>query len=139
MQIWLQLGAAALLVPLCAFLHGLGLMLVSKLFGLQDDALKERSLDLGSFHLIGVIGFALFSVHAVEIAVFGFFYTWVGAAPDVEAALFFSASSYTTAGAGADRLPDGWKLVGEAEAVLGLLLVGWSTAYLVNKIEKLRN
>ena len=87
---------------------------------------------------MGIIGFALFTVHAIEIAIFGAFYLVVGAAGSLDYALFVSASSYTTAGAGADRLPDGWRLLGEAEAVVGLLLVGWSTAYLVQKLNKLR-
>ncbi|TMJ12110.1 MAG: hypothetical protein E6G94_14475 [Alphaproteobacteria bacterium] len=138
MQVWKELGAAALMVPLAAFIHGLGLIAITKLFGVEDEALEHRALDPRSFHLVGILGLALFGIHSGSIAMFGLFYLWVGAARDLAEALFYSVSCYTTAGAGADRLPDEWKLLGGTEALVGLLLVGWSTAYLVRKLEKLR-
>jgi hypothetical protein len=139
MHLWIELGLAALFVPVAALIHGLGLAIMSKLLNLSDEALEERTLDPSSFYLIGVLGLALFMVHATVVAAYAGFYGAVGAARSAEDALFFSISSYTTAGAGVDRIPDAWKLVGGSEALVGLLLVGWSTAYLVRKIEKLRN
>jgi hypothetical protein len=138
-ELLIELGAAALLVPVAALIHGVGLAAMSKFLNFSDEALEERSLDPSSFYLIGVLGLALFTVHATVVTVYGLFYLGVGGADTLEHALFFSISSYTTAGAGVDRLPDGWKLVGGSEALVGLLLVGWSTAYLVRKIEKLRS
>ena len=136
--LWTQLLIALVAVPLFAALHGVGLMIVTYGFNLRDERLQRKQFTWASHFLLALIGFSLFLVHAVEIAVFAAFYQAVGAIPDFERALFVSGSFYTTVGASEASLPDAWKLMGTLEALLGLLLVGWSTAYLVQKINKLK-
>ena len=68
-------------------------------------------------------------LHLVEIAVWGFFYTWQGAMPDLQSAIYFSAVTYTTTGYGDLVLPEEWRLVGAVEALTGILMCGWSTAF----------
>jgi len=57
--------------------------------------------------------------------------------PDLDAALYFSAVTYTTVGYGDLVLPSEWRLVGGIEALTGILMCGWSTAYflaIVNQV-----
>ena len=68
-------------------------------------------------------------LHLVEIAVWGFFYTWQGAMPDLQSAIYFSAVTYTTTGYGDLVLPVEWRLVGAVEALTGILMCGWSTGF----------
>ena len=68
-------------------------------------------------------------LHLVEISVWGFFYSWKGAMPDLASAVYFSAVTYTTTGYGDLVLPADWRLVGGVEALTGILMCGWSTGF----------
>jgi hypothetical protein len=138
LQTAIQLGAALLLVALCALLHAAGLYGISRLFNLEDKELEKRSIDLETAGLIVVIALSLFVLHLAEIGLFAIVYDSVNAAPEFSDALYYSASAYTTAGNGIERLGDHWRLLGAAEALAGFLLIGWSVAYLVAKLRRLR-
>ena len=68
---------------------------------------------------------------------FGLFYLVVGAVPDLEQALYFSASAYATLGQPEASFPLEWRLVGALEGLAGFLLLGWSTAFFVTDMNKL--
>ena len=59
----------------------------------------------------------------------GVFYVWQRAMPDLPTSLYFSAVTYTTTGYGDVVLPSEWRLVGAVEALTGILMCGWSTAF----------
>jgi hypothetical protein len=138
LQTAFQLGAALALAALCALLHAGGLYLISRLFHLEDRELERRSLGPETAGLIVIIALSLFTLHFAEIGVFALVYELVGAAPEFHDALYYSASAYTTAGNGIEDLGTDWRLLGAAEALAGFLLIGWSVAYLVAKLRKLR-
>lgn len=127
-----------LMVPILALVHGFGLIAMSHVFNLTDDALLRRRFGAKAIFLVAFVAILLFTLHAVEISMVGMVYLFAGAAHNLGQALVVSASYYTTTGAAPDVLPDGWRLVGQAEALLGLLLIGWSTAFLVRKIDRLQ-
>lgn len=127
-----------LIVPVLALTHGVGLLGMSHFFNLTDDALLRKRLSARSIFLVAFVAMLLFALHALEIGMIGGLYLAGGGIHDVEQALVVSASYYTTTGAGSDTLPDGWRLIGHAESLLGLLMIGWSTAYLVRKIDRLQ-
>jgi hypothetical protein len=83
------------------------------------------------------MGFTLLLLHSLEIGLFGAFYLWVGGVETVKEALFYSASTYTTLGRTAEYFPPDWRLIGAFEALIGFLLIGWSTAFIVSKANKL--
>jgi len=132
-----QLVAALAMVALCALLHAGGLYGVSRLFHLEDKELERRSAGPSTAGLIVAIALSIFLLHLTEIALFAAFYHGVGAIDGFENALFYSASFYTTAGHGVEDLTRGWRLFGASEALAGFLLIGWSTAYLVQKLRRL--
>jgi hypothetical protein len=127
-----------LMVPLLALIHGFGLIGMSHAFNLTDDALLQQRFSAKTIFLVAFMAILLFALHALEIGLVGLVYLSTGAARNLGQALVISASYYTTTGAAPDVLPDGWRLVGQAEALLGLLLIGWSTAFLVRKIDRLQ-
>ena len=67
--------------------------------------------------------------HLVEIAAWALLYLWGAAMPDAPSAFYFSAVTYTTTGYGDLVLPPEWRLVGAVEALTGILMCGWSTAF----------
>jgi hypothetical protein len=131
------LGAALVMAALCALLHAGGLSGISRLFHIEDQELRRRKA-AGTIWLIVVIALALFVLHLAEIGLFAALYGLVGAAPQPADALYYSASAYTTAGNGIEHLGKDWRLLGATEALAGFLLIGWSVAYLVAKLRRLR-
>ena len=68
-------------------------------------------------------------MHLFEIVVWAAFYFFKGAMPAFQTAVYFSAVTYTTTGYGDLVLPPEWRLVGAIEALTGILMCGWSTAF----------
>jgi len=77
-------------------------------------------------------------VHLAEIAAWAWLYASKRALPDLTSALYFSAVTYTTTGYGDLVLPPDWRLVGGIEALTGILVCGWSTAFLFAVVTRVR-
>jgi len=60
-------------------------------------------------------------LHLVEISVWELFYLWRGCLPDAEAALYFSAVTYTTVGYGDLVLAKPWRGLAPIEGLTALL------------------
>ena len=73
----------------------------------------------------------LLLLHLAEAMVWAFFFVLVGALPHLEAAAYYSLTSYTTVGYGDVVLPEHWRLLGPIESAVGVLMLGWSTGILV--------
>lgn len=78
----------------------------------------------------------LMLAHVVEVAVWAATYSLVGAAPAGADEMYFAFVNYTTLGYG-DVIPvSGWRLLGPATAMCGVLLFGWSTAVIFEVLRK---
>lgn len=132
-----EIAASAGLVVVMTLVHGLGLVGISKSLKLQDDRLEELDFNLRAVMLMCGIALSLFALHVFEIALFAGFYLAVGALGSLEEALYYSASAYATLGRTADYFPEDWRLLGAIEALIGFLLIGWSTAFIVRNVDKL--
>jgi len=137
MQLGTEILTAYLLVILMTLVHGLGVVLVTRLLKLEDSALRAHRLDLGAFGLLTSMALSLFALHTLEIGLFALFYLGVGAIQDLEQALYFSTSAYATLGHPDIAFPAEWRLVGAVEGLAGFLLIGWSTAVFVTDMNKL--
>jgi len=138
-ELGVQLGASAALLLLMVMIHAVGLLGISRLLHLRSEELKEKRLDLRSIGLLGTMGLLLFALHMIEILIFASFYLGVGGMKTLEEALFYSASAYATLGWTADYFPPEWRLIGAVEALIGFLLIGWSTAFMVGTMNRLRD
>ena len=136
-HLWLQLAASAGLVCLMALVHAVGVVGVTKLFGLDGHTLRAHRVDLSALALLVGVALSLFALHILEIGLFAAFYIAVGAIEQVEPALFFSASAYATLGQPEVAFPHNWRLVGAIEGLVGFLLIGWSTGVFIADMNKL--
>jgi hypothetical protein len=133
----LQFGSAAGLVLLMVIVHSAGLILISKALRLREDRLRSHKLNVGAFALLGAVGLLLFALHIAEIFIFAGFFLLVDAMQTLEEALFYSASAYATLGWTAEYFPPEWRLIGALEALIGFVLIGWSTAFMVSTMKQL--
>lgn len=76
--------------------------------------------------------------HLLEITVWALFFLWQEAISDLQSAFYFSAVTYTTTGYGDLVLPPEWRLVGGVEALTGILMCGWSTAFLFAVVSRVQ-
>jgi Ion channel len=115
---------------------GLGSLLAMARFRTSRIDPRGSVLRQALFILIIVLG--LFVVHAVEIWSFALVYLALGAVSGFEEALYFSTSTFTTLGYGDVIIDNDWRLVSAMEGFTGFLMIGWSTAFLVSIVGKLR-
>lgn len=137
MHVGTQIVAGSLLVVLMIIVHGLGVVGVTRLLRLEDEALTAHRLNGRTFGLLTSMALAMFSIHALEIWIYAAFYLAVGAIDELETALYFSASAYVTLGHPDVGFPIRWRLVGAFEGLVGFLLIGWSIAVFVTDMNKL--
>ena len=134
-----QIGVAAGFVLLMVIIHGLGLLGISRLLKLKEERLERHKMDFNALLLVGATGVLLFLLHIFEIVVFAVFYLNVDAhIPDMTHALYYSASAYATLGTTSDFVPPEWQLIGALEALIGFVLIGWSTAFVARVMTKLQ-
>ena len=88
--------------------------------------------------ILGVM-LTLFFLHAIEIWVYAALYRIGGVIDTFEAALYFSTSTFTTVGYGDIVLGPGWRVLAAIESANGFLLLGWSTAFLLQVVSRLRS
>jgi voltage-gated potassium channel len=81
---------------------------------------------------------ALFVASLLECGLWAAAYLWVDALGSWPEAYYFSATTFTTTGYGDVTLSPAWRPLGNFEAVIGILMFGWSTALLVTIVQHLR-
>lgn len=78
----------------------------------------------------------LLVTHFVEVSLWAAVYGWWETLPDFSTAVYYSLTSYTTVGYGDVILPDASRLLGPIEALVGVLMMGWSTAIIVTIVHR---
>lgn len=87
----------------------------------------------------GIVVLTLFAAHIMNIWLWASLYLFLGADPvhDLSDALYFSTVTYTTAGYGDIVLIKDFRMLSGIEAANGMLLFGWTTAFIFEIISKI--
>jgi hypothetical protein len=131
-QLFLQFAVSGAMVVLCLAIHGIGLFSLSA--ALRGEAAAERLRKInplsprGALFTLSIV-LAMFALHGLEIWAFALTYIAIGAVPNLEEALYFSTISYSTVGYNDTHIGHDWRLLGAFESILGVFLLGWSTAF----------
>ena len=75
----------------------------------------------------------------LEASIWAGAYVGVGAIDGWEPALYFSIVTYTTLGYGDVTLDPSWRLMASLQAANGTIMFGWSTALIVNFVQRVRD
>jgi hypothetical protein len=137
----LELAVGSVLVVLTVVIHGLGLLFLARLLRLEE--LEEHVSHLPPISLRGVIVtlavvLGLFALHGAEIWLYAAAYRALNAIGDFNTALYFSTITYAAIGYDAEPLDPRWRMVAGIEGINGLILLGWSTAFFVTVIGRIR-
>jgi voltage-gated potassium channel Kch len=133
-----NLALAAFMVGLTVVVHFVGLLLLMWQLRARGHRFRAHESAVGQGAAIVVVVLGLVGIHTVEIWLYALLYFVQGALPDLESALYFSTASFTTIGYGDVVLDKQWRLVSAIEGANGLLLFGWSTAFLFSVTVRMR-
>jgi hypothetical protein len=128
---------ALALTVITVMMHAVGTLFVSRRISRRWEERKHQPWRLGAEFLVARMVGGLLLVHLAEAIVWALFFLLGGLLPDLETAVYFSLTSYTTVGYGDLVLKDEWRLLGPIEAAVGILMLGWSTGLLVALITRI--
>lgn len=131
-HMFLQMFSGTVLIIICVITHAVCLEGLLKRFKNQGPKWDVKYPHLGNIITMIVVVLGLFMAHTIEAWIWAFFYWFVGETNNLSEAIYFSTVTFTTLGFGDITLSQSWRLTSALQAVSGILLFGWSTAFLVN-------
>jgi voltage-gated potassium channel len=132
----LQLILATAAVLCTALFHLTGLWALTRM--LSPYRAVNREWRFGRFSSLLVAITAIIAIHTSEIWTYAALYVGLSAFHHFEEALYFSTSTYASIGYGDVLLPRDWRILGAIEGAAGTIMLGWSTAYLVLLLTRLK-
>ncbi|MGB1361381.1 MAG: ion channel [Alphaproteobacteria bacterium] len=127
LEIIANLSIASLLILTNIFIHAYGLSIISKF---RDEYLSNKH----SAFNIGIVVIGILFLHTVEVWEWALFYFASELLPNFETALYYSTTTYTTLGYGDVLLNPNNRLIGALQSAIGILLFGWSAAYIFDSL-----
>jgi ion channel len=125
-----QLTLASAMVVATVFIHLTGLAVLVRLLRAPSWVRAFRHIRPITLLLGASIG--IFAIHTIEIWMFAALYLVLGAAADFEQSLYFSTVTYASIGYGDVLVTKSWRILGAIEGAAGVIMLGWSTAFLVS-------
>ena len=142
MPLLIELALSTALVTATAIFHGLGLLAIGRTLRAVDHGRTEVELSplsvTGAAYTSAVV-LGLLALAGLEIWFYALVYLAVGATSDLAGSVYFSTITFAAIGFSDAPLAAPWRLVGAIEGVNGVLLLGWSVAFLVAELQRLRH
>ena len=137
-----ELFLSTCMVLLTVSIHGAGLYALSRLLGLEEgeewlEHIHPMSRRGITATLTGSLG--LFVLHGIEIWLYAFLFLAIGSVEGLREAVYFSTITYGAIGYSDAAMAEQWRLVSAIEGINGLILIGWSTAFFVTLVARMRN
>ena len=138
---FVELVLATMMVLLTVAIHAAGIYALSRLLRLEEREEAEEHVHPLSRRgiaatLIVIIG--LFVLHGIEIWLYAFLYLGIGSVEGLREAIYFSTITYGAIGYSDAAMAEEWRLVSAIEGINGIILIGWSTAFFVTLVARMR-
>jgi hypothetical protein len=133
----LELAVSAGMFGLTILIHLLGLMSLLALARLHIEKLRTPWLQLDRLLVPLSLAWGLFLIHGLEVAAYAVLYWGLDTTGTWERAVFISAAAYSTASTPDGSFPHSWRVTVSLEALNGVLLIGWSTAFLFQTLHRI--
>jgi len=131
-----QLALASVMVMVTVLVHLVGLAVLLRL--LRSHSRVFAPLRIMPLTLLLGASIGIFAIHTVEIWLYAALYLALGAFHEFEVSLYFSTVTYASVGYGDVLLPRDWRILGAIEGATGIIMLGWSTAFLVSILARLK-
>lgn len=138
LQLAFNLGLATCMVAITTLIHFFGLLRLTSLMSGVHSRLRPHEATWRQASMILVVVFGIFALHTVQVWCYAALYEALHEFSTFEEALYFSTVSFSTLGFGDLTLSARWRVLGAIEAVNGLVLIAWSTAFLMSVTGRLR-
>lgn len=125
-----NLAIGTLVISMTVIIHTVGLIWVTHAMNWLVSRFRMNGRRSRMLAIISVT-FGVFAVLTVEVWLWAVVYMLLGGFAHFETALYFSTTTFSTVGYGDIIIDARWRLLAALEGVNGLLLIGWSTAYLI--------
>src|SRR5215475_11973366 len=96
----------------------------------SPKARRRAGLLLGLFVCIVLL-------HLIQVGLWAVVYWQAREVPTLETAVYFSLITYTTIGFGDVVLGPGWRVLAGIEGLAGIILIGWSTAFVFAVVNRM--
>lgn len=133
-----NLSLATVFVVLTVVIHFIGLLVLLRILRHRGHRFRAQESVLGQCVLILTVVLGIFAIHTLEVWLYALGFLSIGAIGNFESALYFSTVTFASLGYGDIVLGPDWRLFGAIEAVNGLILLAWSTAFLISLMSRLR-
>ena len=138
MPILHQLILASGMVAMTVIMHLAGLALLLALLRQHHRPSPRKTRLLADLGAVLAAAFGLFLLHTIEIWAWASAYWLLDLLGSWEEAIYFSTTTYVTIGYGDVVLSRGGRLFGAIEGANGIILLGWSTAFFFNIVDRLK-
>ena len=127
---------AVALPATCVIVQSLGMLVIIRWLSRVRRVLESRSTYLRVALLLRLfVGIVL--LHLVQVGLWAVVFWRAQELPNVDTALYFSLATYTTIGFGDVVVGPGWRVLAGIEGLTGILLVGWSTAFVFAVVNRM--
>jgi len=126
-----NLVLGTLLISVTVVVHTLGLVMLARWMSWIVRWFRLHRHSLGKTIAMVTTMLGIFLVHTIEIWLWAFAYVATGVVDSVEGAVYFSTVTFSTLGYGDITPPPEWRVFAALEAMNGIILIGWSIAYLI--------
>ena len=137
-----QLAVATGMVLLTVVIHGAGVFALGRFLRIEAREEAEEHIHPMSLHGVGVtlvLVLGLFVLHGIEIWTYAFVFLLLDALPNLGEAIYFSTITHATTGYDDDSISQSWRMVAAIEGLNGVVLLGWSTAFFVTVVARMRS
>ena len=131
-----QLVIATTMVITTVLVHLFGLAVLMRMLRSHTRIFRKLAIMPLTLLLAATIG--IIAIHTAEIWLYALLYLRLDAFSHFEQALYFSTVTYATIGYGDVVMPHQWRILGAIEGAAGIIMLGWSTAFLVSLLTQLK-
>lgn len=132
----IQLTLATLMVVMTVLIHLIGLATLVRV--LRSHIRIFRKLAIMPLTLLLAATIGIIAIHTTEIWLYALLYLQLDAFSHFEQSLYFSTVTYATIGYGDVVMPHEWRILGAIEGAAGIIMLGWSTAFLISLLAQLK-
>lgn len=130
-----QLLLASAMVLVAVMTHLFGLAMLTRL--LRSHHRLMRPVRIMPLTLLLAASIGIFAIHTVEIWTYAALYLALGNFGHFEESLYYSTVTYASIGYGDVLMPQPWRILGAIEGATGVIMLGWSTAFIVSLLARL--